>query len=153
MLLGGTRVTAIWGLVLAVVLFLVGNAAVVFVVVRLPAKYFVKTTGESKSHQRSPWQWTLLVGKNLLGLGVVLVGVLASLPAVPGPGLVLVLLGLMLLDFPGKRRLQRKLASRPSVLRSMNWVRERFGKPPLEIDEGPKATRSGRGVGRRQGAF
>jgi hypothetical protein len=57
-----------------------------------------------------------------------------ALPLVPGPGLVFILLGLSLLDFPGKRSLERRLLSVPRVQRFLNEVRERFGRPPLIID-------------------
>ena len=52
-----------------------------------------------------------------------------SLPLVPGPGLVFILLGLSLLDFPGKRALQRRVVTRPFVLRVLNKTRTRFGPP------------------------
>ena len=45
-----------------------------------------------------------------------------------------VLLGLSLLDFPGKRRLERKLVSRPSVMRFLNDLRASFGKPPFVVE-------------------
>jgi hypothetical protein len=38
-----------------------------------------------------------------------------------------------LLDFPGKRRLERKIVSQPAVLRGINKLRHRFGQPPLTI--------------------
>jgi hypothetical protein len=42
-----------------------------------------------------------------------------------------ILIGVMLLNFPGKRRLERWLVSRPRVLPVINRLRARFGKPPL----------------------
>jgi hypothetical protein len=41
----------------------------------------------------------------------------------------------MLLDFPGKRGLELKLVSRPKVLHAINRLRQRFDKPPLQLDE------------------
>ena len=79
-------------------------------------------------------RWTLLVLKNALGLVVLPLGIFMSLPLVPGPGLVFVLLGLSLLDFPGKRRLERKLVGRPSVIRFLNDLRANFGKPPFVVE-------------------
>jgi hypothetical protein len=45
-----------------------------------------------------------------------------------------VLLGIMLLDFPGRHRLEHKLLSKPSILNSINKLRDRFGKKPLEVN-------------------
>jgi hypothetical protein len=57
-----------------------------------------------------------------------------TLPGVPGPGLLTVLLGIMLLDFPGKRALELRLVRRQQVHRTIDRVRKRYGKPPLLLD-------------------
>lgn len=69
--------------------------------------------------------------KNLFGAVLVALGVVLSLPGVPGPGIPTILIGVMLLDFPGKRRLERWLISLPTILRMINRLRRWFGKPPL----------------------
>jgi hypothetical protein len=58
-----------------------------------------------------------------------------SLPGVPGQGVLTILLGVMLLDFPGKRNLETRLVRQPRVFRSINALRARFDKPPLILDE------------------
>jgi hypothetical protein len=75
-----------------------------------------------------------MVLKNVVGFVVVLLGILMSIPGVPGQGILTILLGIMLLDFPGKRRLEYKLVSRPRVLQTINQLRRRFDKPPLILD-------------------
>jgi len=62
---------------------------------------------------------------------LILLGLFLSLPGVPGQGILTILIGVMLLNFPGKRRLERWLVSRPRVLPVINGLRARFGKPPL----------------------
>jgi len=64
----------------------------------------------------------------------VALGVVLSVPGVPGQGLLTILLGIMLLDFPGKRTLERKLLSRPEIVKTINKLRLRFDKPALELD-------------------
>jgi hypothetical protein len=75
-----------------------------------------------------------MVGKNLLGAFLVLLGIVLSLPGVPGQGILTILIGVMLLDFPGKRDLERKLVSRPKVREGIDRLRQRFGKPPLVLE-------------------
>ncbi|MDQ3667497.1 MAG: hypothetical protein M3410_13140 [Acidobacteriota bacterium] len=75
-----------------------------------------------------------IAGKNLLGVILVVVGILLSLPGVPGQGILTILLGVMLLDFPGRRRLEHWIVSRPKILKAINKLRHRFGKPTLVID-------------------
>jgi hypothetical protein len=75
-----------------------------------------------------------LVGKNVAGYLIVLVGLVLAIPGVPGQGALLILIGLTLVDFPGKRRAERALIRKKGVLRVVNSLRKRFGHPPLEID-------------------
>ena len=74
------------------------------------------------------------IGVAALGILLVALGILMSIPGVPGQGVLTILLGIMLLDFPGKRRLEHKLVSRPKVLKAINGLRHRFGKPELVLD-------------------
>jgi len=53
----------------------------------------------------------------------------------PGQGILAILGGIELMDFPGKYRLERWIVSRPAVLRSVNWLRRRMGRPPLVFEE------------------
>lgn len=99
----------------------------------LPADYFVRRRPVVRS--RSPARWVLLVARNLAGGLVLLAGLVMALPLVPGPGLLLVLVGVGLVDFPGKRALELKLLGQRHVLRSVNAVRARFGRTPLRTSE------------------
>ena len=129
-----------WNLVLAgllgSVLLSVGGLAVVGVLlVRLPSTYFCHSSPRSFWIDRHPLiRWTGLVVKNLLGALAVVLGVILTLPGIPGPGLLLVLIGITLLDFPRKRELERRLVSRPRILGTINQLRRRYGKPPLILD-------------------
>ena len=42
------------------------------------------------------------------------------------------LVGLLLMNFPGKYRLERWLLRRPGVLGALNWLRGRRGLPPFD---------------------
>ena len=75
-----------------------------------------------------------MILKNLLGVILVLLGILMSIPGVPGQGLLTILLGIILLDFPGKRSLEQKLVSQPMILQKINRLRHKFSKPPLVLD-------------------
>lgn len=75
-----------------------------------------------------------LVAKNVAGVVLVVLGLIMSLPGVPGQGVLTMLIGSTLLDLPGKRGLERRLISRPWVLRPINRLRARFHRPALELD-------------------
>jgi len=126
---------AIIGLVLFVVTFAGSIGLVSLMLVRIPATYF------HSSHDRALWvdrhralRWSGMLLKNLIGVVLVILGIIMSLPGVPGQGILTILLGLMLLDVPGKRRLEQKLVKRPKVLQTINQLRGKFGRPPLVLD-------------------
>jgi hypothetical protein len=117
---------------LAVTSAVVSAAAVAFFLARLPADYFVNPEARRRQAWRHPVLHVLLVaGRNLLGYVLILLGVLMSLPGVPGQGLLTILMGVMLVDFPGKFRAERWLLTRPSVIGAVNKLRARLGRPPL----------------------
>jgi len=81
----------------------------------------------------SPATVLRLVGRNLAGATLVLLGVVLSVPGVPGPGLITLLVGLLLLDFPGKRRIELAVLRRPRLRAAVDRARARRGRPPLEL--------------------
>ena len=56
-----------------------------------------------------------------------------ALLALPGQGLLTILIGLALMNFPGKRALELWLIRLPMVLRAVNWIRKRGGREPLQV--------------------
>lgn len=126
------------GVLLGVGIFLVtfsANLALVSIIlVKIPADYFKESRSSKFLGGYSPVIRVLaIVGKNLAGVLLVVLGILLSLPGVPGQGVLTILLGIMLLDFPGRRKFERWIVSRPKVFNGVNKLRHRFGKPPLVI--------------------
>jgi hypothetical protein len=108
-------------------------------VVRMRADYFAseEPPDDSFRHRHPVLRWTARVLKNLLGASLVAMG--AVMVFVPGQGTLTMLVGLMLLEFPGKRRLERRLVCIPVVHRSIDWMRSRAGSEPLVLPECPPA--------------
>jgi len=125
----------LWWLAAASVLTFVGTLILVpWIVVRIPADYFAhgRRLGPRQDDRHPLVRKAVLVGKNLLGCVFILVG--AAMLVLPGQGLLTIFVGIMLLNFPGKYRLERWLASRPPVLRSINWLRRRAGRAPMVLE-------------------
>ncbi|HEX2473264.1 MAG TPA: PGPGW domain-containing protein [Lacipirellulaceae bacterium] len=125
--------TLLWSLAAgSVALFLLTPVVVAWAIVRLPEDYFVnKRRQPLESWQHRPiLRDTILIGKNVLGSVLIVAGVLMLL--MPGQGLLTIVAGLILLNFPGKFRLERRLATQRHVWKSINWLRKRFGRRPLE---------------------
>lgn len=86
--------------------------------------------------RRSAGKLALLVLKNLLGLMLLGAGLL--LLVLPGQGILTIVVALVLLDFPGKPRLIRRIFASKQVLEVANHIRKRAGKEPFE----PSAART-----------
>jgi hypothetical protein len=114
--------------------FVVSLGAVAAVVLRLPADYFREGYVSPLAERRPVVRWAGVIIKNVVGALLVVIGLLLSLPGIPGQGLLTILIGVMLLNFPGKRRIERRLVSRPPVLATVNALRARFGKSPLRFE-------------------
>jgi membrane protease YdiL (CAAX protease family) len=139
MLIIGLELITLRGVLLGALLFLltfaISLAIVAFIMVRIPANYFQEDYSPQFLSGRHPVIRIFgLVGKNVLGVLLVALGIVMSIPGVPGQGILTILLGIMLLDFPGRRRMESRLVSRPRVLGAINKLRHRFGKPNLVLD-------------------
>jgi hypothetical protein len=108
-------------------------------VMKLPVDYFVREKREpARRTRKHPFVWAAIsLGKNLLGLLVILVGTVMLV--LPGQGIVTILIGLAITNFPGKYALERRIASQPAVGAALNKLRKLTGRRPLLIDD-PKST-------------
>ena len=131
----GTTEVVLAAVVLTVSTMVVSGVVTLVVLVRLPHDYFAcdPKTGDCRPRPRYV-RWPLIVLKNLFGLFLILLGILLSFPGVPGQGILTILMGAMLMDFPGKRRVERWLVTRRGVLKTVNRLRARYGRPPFVLD-------------------
>ncbi|MFN0126377.1 MAG: hypothetical protein ACKV19_06805 [Verrucomicrobiales bacterium] len=121
--------------VASAVMFMASLIVIPILVIRMRADYFV----DRESHQPAltglhpALRWTLLIGKNVLGILLLLLGL--SMLIGPGQGVITVLLSLSLLNFPGKRRLEIRLLRVPGMLAGINRLRRRAGRDPVLLPD------------------
>lgn len=116
---------------LSVLTFFGSLIALPFLLARIPEDYFVDPQRHASRLRRlHPVVYlTLRALKNLLGWVLVLAGILMLV--LPGQGILTIIMGLVLSDFPGKFTLERRLASKPRILGAINWIRRRSGRRAL----------------------
>ena len=121
---------------MSILTFVGSLIAVPWLLARLPADYFVAEKREPTllRDAHPVLRPLLLVLKNLLGGAFVLGGI--AMLVLPGQGILTILLGVSLLDFPGKYVLERRVFRRPVVHRAINWLRDRAGKEPMVVPDG-----------------
>lgn len=132
-LLTPTTLAVVSGLSL---LFVVGSAlgAVAFVSY-IPEDYFVtdRPGPMRRLRQWAPLRYLLLLTLQQLVGGVLLLAGLAML-VLPGQGLLTIFAGLCVLEYPGKRRLVRRLVQRAPIKAALNGLRRRRGLSPLRFE-------------------
>lgn len=122
----------IWFAVSSVFMFVGTLIAIPIILMRLPADYF-------DIRKPRPWMenhhpMLRLLGhmvKNVVGAIFLFAGFLMLF--LPGQGVLTMLIGLSLIEFPGKRRVEAKIVGQSTVLNTINSMRAKFGKPPLII--------------------
>lgn len=130
------RTVIVWLASGSVVMFVAALVAAPWIILRLPQDYFAahKRPKEPDLYGSSSiGRVALLVLKNALGGVLVLAGVVMLVA--PGQGVLTIIVGLVLMNFPGKFRLERWLVSRGPVLKAINSLRRRWDRPPLVLDD------------------
>jgi hypothetical protein len=120
---------------LSAILFIGTLIAIPIILVRLPVDYFDERRMRHKWLENRPALVRIVAYalKNLVGIVFLLAGI--AMLFLPGQGVLTILLGISLMDFPGKHRLERKLIGHPTVLSAINKIREKFGRAPLVVQE------------------
>jgi hypothetical protein len=121
-----------WGLLTA------GSFAIVLrILLTLPPEHF-----EREGVLRAPSRLAQ-IARNVAGVVLIGVGLVLSVPGVPGQGLLTVLTGIVLVDFPGRRSVELALVRRRGVLPALNRLRARFNRPPLRPPPPPNRDTAG----------
>ena len=117
----------------SIVFLVVTILALPVIVMKLPADYFTNEKRETARRTRQhPLVWAILsLGKNLLGLFLILIGI--AMLVLPGQGTVTILIGLAISNFPGKFAIERRIACQPAVGKTLNKIRQLTGVPPLQM--------------------
>ncbi len=111
--LGGFSVLAVLCSIVLVPLYLA----------KLPPDFL--TIGDLQQHSMV-WR----IARNALGVVLVLLGLAMLL--LPGQGLITLMVGVLLLDFPGKQQLVQRVLGQAKILKAVNKLRETRGSPPLD---------------------
>jgi len=118
---------------ISAVTFITSLLLIPWFVANLPYDYFQQQ--KHRPTQRTPasrlLHWVFIIGKNIIGVCLLLAGVLMLV--LPGQGLLTMVMGILLLDFPYKYRFERWMITYQPLLKSINWLRKKTGQRPLEL--------------------
>jgi len=119
---------------ISLAMFVVSVILVPVFVQILPADYFKKKKIRTKPKWVPfPLHVLYLVVKNIIGIILIILGL--AMLVLPGQGLLTLIVGIILTDIPGERQAFLFVLRRTPVLKAMNWLREKKGKPVFELPE------------------
>ncbi|MCP3981567.1 MAG: hypothetical protein GY716_19890 [bacterium] len=124
-----------WIFGLSVLLFLGSLIVIPLLIARMRPDYFVSRTppADSWTAQHRAIRYGALLLKN--GTGLVLLAAGIAMLVLPGQGIITILVSMTLLDFPGKRRLELRIARQRRVRKAIEWIRRRARRQPLIIPD------------------
>ena len=125
------EIPSYWLVGVSLVSFVATLAVIPWVIGRIPADYFAgrKRPTQRQTALRSPV--VLLVVKNTIGALLVLAGIVMLI--LPGQGLLTIIIGVLVMNFPGKFSFERWLVSRGPALSLINRIRQRYDRAPLVL--------------------
>jgi archaellum biogenesis protein FlaJ (TadC family) len=116
---------------ISVITFIVSLVAIPWIISKMPEDYF------SNQQQHSTYQdnyhpliyLLLRILKNITAIIFIIAGFIMLFT--PGQGLLTILVGLGLTDFPGRFALEQKIVRNKKIFNALNWVRKRTGVAPF----------------------
>ena len=116
----------------SILVFIISLASLPWLVAKIPEDYFLhrkrKKTLPLTTSAFARYLF-LRLARNLVGL-ILLVGGFLML-FIPGQGILTMVMGLILMDYPGKYSVEKAIIGYPAVFKGLNWLRARANKPPL----------------------
>lgn len=117
-----------WLGLVSLLMFVFSLLLLPWLIKKIPDDYFQRASAGNNSTALFSPKGIL---RNIIGLIILLAGF--AMFILPGQGILTVLVGIAIMQFPGKHQLERWLISRNGVLQTVNWLRRKTNAPELRI--------------------
>lgn len=117
----------------SIIFFIVSLIFIPKFIASIPSNYFIVKSSTPRTSTYTLGRLFISIFRNIIGIFLIICGVVMLLT--PGQGLLTILAGIFILDFPGKFKLELYLIKKPSVLKTLNWIRHKQNVPNLQIPE------------------
>lgn len=125
-----------WLALFSLCTFVLSLVLIPFVVGRLSSDCFQRLhLNDKAAPPASVFSVIGVILRHALGIVLLLTGIIMLF--LPGQGLLTILLGTLLVSFPGKRKLIRSLVFQPKIQHSLDWLRRKRGKPSFKWPQAP----------------
>lgn len=118
---------------LSVISFVGSLILIPYIIINMPSDYFIISRKEFINNRIKHPVLRIIVHflKNFLGAIFLVAGIIMLF--IPGQGLLTILIGISLIDFPLKKELELNIISRRSILKFVNKLRHKAGKDSLVL--------------------
>jgi len=122
-----------WLTLIGLVGFIGSLVVIPWVLIKIPPDYFL-----ADKRKKCPWghcppiiRLIVLIIKNILGVILMLSGIIMLFT--PGQGLLTIIGGIILMDFPHKYKLIRWIIKNSNILKFINKLRVKANQEPLKV--------------------
>ena len=123
----------LWLTIASVIFLIVSPLIVSWMVIQLPSDYFSYPTRQKYQWDNQVpiirWGWIFL--KNIFGVMFVIGGI--AMLVLPGQGILTIIVGLFLMDFPYKYKVESWIIKRTVILKTVNRLRVKAKRDTLKI--------------------
>ncbi|HIF47323.1 PGPGW domain-containing protein [Candidatus Thioglobus sp.] len=118
----------VWMGVVSFVVFVASLLLTPLLLGKIPQDYFIHTN-QHKVEIEHLGHLIIVVIRTLIGFVLLIAGIIMLVT--PGQGIITIFLGLFLMEFPGKRKLELKFIKHNPTFKALNWLRNKAGKSPF----------------------
>ncbi len=111
------------GVILSIVMCVATILVLPFLICKIPEDYFLHGQSKSPRHLSPLVRGGRWLVKNMAGYLLILAGFIMLF--VPGQGLLTLFLGVVLIDFPGKKMLEKRVIRIQYIRSTLNWIRKK----------------------------
>ncbi|RUM82786.1 MAG: hypothetical protein DSZ19_04010 [Candidatus Thioglobus sp.] len=119
----------VWVGIVSFVVFVTSLLLTPILLGKIPQDYFIHTN-QHKVEINHLGHLIIVVIRTLIGFVLLIAGIIMLVT--PGQGIISILLGLFLMEFPGKRKLELKLINHEPTFKALNWLRGKANKDPFD---------------------
>jgi len=118
----------VWMGIVSFVVFIASLLLTTLLIGKIPQEYFIHTN-QHKVEIKHLGHLIIVIIRTLIGFVLLIAGIIMLVT--PGQGIITILLGLFLMEFPGKRKLELKFIKHNPTFKALNWLRNKAGKSPF----------------------
>ncbi len=116
-----------WLAPISLATFFLSLLIIPLIVSNLSVNCFININKKKQAARISVTSLGFLLFRNIGGIFLLTAGF--AMLFLPGQGILTILIGLLLLSFPGKQTMLNYLIFKPAVQHSLDWIRKKSGKP------------------------